>query len=204
MLEVEIKAMLDHVPAEYLQQLAIEKGFQKAGRLQETDIYFNGISRNFMETDEALRLRTCKDPDTKEVRTLVTYKGPTLDQMSSTRIEYETSVGDSETMKNLLAALGFQEVFTVDKDRQEWKLKSDDRGEITLCIDTVEGLGSFMELETMIEDSREENKDAAVEVLLSILDEFGVPRENLTGKSYLEMLYFAAVDRGKKRAEPLR
>lgn len=191
MLEVEIKAALKDVSAEHLQELAMEKGFQKAGRLQETDTYFNSANHSFMKTDEALRLRSCMDLDTKEVQTFITYKGPKLDQISSTRVEHETSVGDPETMKSLLAALGFQQVFIVDKKRQEWKLKSSDKDEITLCIDTVEDLGSFMELETIVGDSCKESKEAAIEVLLTILDEFGIPRKNLTRKSYLEMLYFA-------------
>ncbi len=89
--------------------------------MQDIDVYFNGNDRNFMKTDEALRLRSVRDLDAGTCETFITYKGPKLDQASSTRMEFETAVGDLSVMKDLLAALGYKEVFTVDKTRQEWK-----------------------------------------------------------------------------------
>ena len=204
MLEVEIKAALGDVTAEALQQRAEKKGFEKAAALREIDVYFNGNDRNFMKTDEALRLRSCQNLDSGNAQTLITYKGPKIDAVSSTRKEYETAVGDLSVMRELLAALGYQEAFTVDKERREWKLAGGDpcsecgakgakgaETEITLCIDTVAGLGRFMELETLVDSDIEAEKEAAVQRLLTLLDQFGVPRENLTRKSYLEMLFMA-------------
>lgn len=59
MLEVEIKAFLDGLSSEKIAAAAKELGFRKCRVLQETDIYFNGNDRNFMKTDEALRIRSC-------------------------------------------------------------------------------------------------------------------------------------------------
>ena len=151
--------------------------------MQEIDVYFNGNDRNFMKTDEALRLRSVRDLDAGTCETFITYKGPKLDQASSTRMEFETAVGDLSVMKDLLAALGYKEVFTVDKTRQEWKHTS---ANVTLCLDSVKGLGDYLELETLAES--EDQREAAVETLLQFLRDLGVQKKNLTRKSYLELL----------------
>ena len=58
MLEVEIKAALTGHTKEQFKKAAEKLGFIKGGTLQEIDVYFNGNDRNFMKTDEALRLRS--------------------------------------------------------------------------------------------------------------------------------------------------
>lgn len=187
MLEVEIKAALGMLKKEQLQEAAKGMGFVQTDSLQEVDAYFNGNDRNFMKTDEALRLRSCRDLNAGTSETFITYKGPKLDQLSSTRLEYETAVGDLSVMRDLLTALGYREVFTVDKTRQEWKLPlAEGRAEVTLCLDTVAELGDYLELETLTES--ETQQKAAVESLLQLLDHFGVSRDLLTRKSYLELL----------------
>lgn len=187
MLEVEIKASLGQLKKEQLQEAAHAMGFVQTDNLQEVDVYFNGNDRNFMKTDEALRLRCCRDLAAGTSQSLITYKGPKLDKESSTRLEYETAIGDLSVMKDLLTALGYQEVFTVDKTRQEWKWRpAEGRAEITLCLDTVAGLGDYLELETLTES--ESKRQGAVEALLQLLDSLGLSRDNLTRKSYLELL----------------
>lgn len=190
MLEVEIKADLENVNIEQLQAAATEMGFMKAATLEETDVYFNGNDRDFMKTDEALRLRSYKDLDLNVDETVITYKGPKSDDRSNTRLEYETSVGNLSVMGDLLMALGYQAAFTVEKTREEWVMVGrDETPDITLCLDTVKNLGNYMELETLVTD--ESQKQAMVDRLLELLDRFGVSRENLTRKSYLELLYSA-------------
>lgn len=190
MVEIEIKAALENMTIEQLQAAAAEIGFVKSGTLEEKDVYFNGNNRDFMKTDEALRLRSYKDLDLNADETVITYKGPKSDNRSNTRLEYETSVGDLSVMGDLLMALGYQAAFTVEKTRQEWVMAGGDgMPDITLCLDAVENLGNYMELETLVTD--ESNKQIMVDWLLDLLDQFGVPRENLTRKSYLELLYFA-------------
>ena len=199
MLEVEIKAALGNPAKEAqakgasvetkirIQEAAEKAGFIRGPEVREIDVYFNGNDRNFMKTDEALRLRTCRDLKTDAAETLITYKGPKLDQVSSTRREYETVVGSFQVMRDLLTALGYQEAFTVDKTRQKWDLPpAGGRFRTTLCLDTVAGLGEYLELETLAES--ESQRQAAVDELLQLLDRLGVCREHLTRKSYLELL----------------
>lgn len=188
MLEVEIKASIGDKTAEQVEKTAEMEGFVRAETLHEVDVYFNGNDRNFMKTDEALRLRSCENLNENTGEAMITYKGPKIDAVSNTRIEHETQIGDLKVMQNLLTSLGYQAAFTVEKTRQEWKLAADGVAVVTLCLDNVKNLGNYLELETLVET--EEEKQAAVNRLLALLDGFGIPRENLTRKSYLEMLYF--------------
>lgn len=184
MLEVELKASLDGFSLEKIQKKAQDMGFCLQQELREIDIYFNGCDRDFCATDEALRLRSCQDL-TKHTpaQVLITYKGAKQDSVSSTRTEYETSVGDQDIMQKLLEALGYRPMYTVDKTRKEFLF-----GQTTLCLDTVENLGCYLELEMMVES--ETQREVSVQTLLQLLDSLQIPRDHLTRKSYLELIYF--------------
>lgn len=180
-LEAELKAPLSGLEPETVQARAEALGFCPLRTLRETDTYYQGVDRDFQQTDEALRLRRCRLlPDGPE-ENLLTYKGPKLDAVSSARMEYETAVADSEAARSILEALGHSPAFTVDKVRQEYRLE-----DITLCLDEVTGLGSFLELETLAPD--ETARAAAVDRLLEMLDRLGIARMRLTQRSYLELL----------------
>lgn len=181
MIEVEIKASAAPLTLDEIKKKAGAAGFVPKTSMRETDVYFNGNDRNFLKTDEALRLRTYENIDTGGSQTAITYKGSKTDSRSNTRTEFETGIEDFKTMYDLLKALGYTPVFTVAKERTELA-----KGSITLCLDRVEGLGDFVELEALTEDERK--KEETVEKLLSLLDTLGISRENLTRKSYLEML----------------
>lgn len=189
MLEAEIKASLDGISVGELLEQATALGFRPVRQLRETDIYFNGNDRDFRRTDEALRLRRARMlPDGQE-ESLLTYKGPKLDQVSSARTEYETAVADGETGGKLLEALGYRPAFTVDKVRREYSME-----DVTLCLDEVTGLGNYVELETLA--PAEAERENAVKKLLELLDQLGISRERLTRHSYLELLVKAGKEPG--------
>lgn len=188
MTEVELKAALTEQQAGVLPTHLFALGFRERDKLRETDVYFNGDqNRDFRKTDEGLRLRTCRNLITGATETLMTYKGPKTDLRSSTRKEYETTVGDLNAAQNLLQALGFAPVYTVDKTRQTFS-----RGNITACLDRVENLGSYLELEILQES---ENQDEAVDRLLMLLDRLEISREALSRESYLECLIASATSK---------
>ena len=72
-------------------------------------------------------------------------------------------------------------MFTVDKERRTFL-----RDGVTACLDQVEGLGSYLELERLLPDSGD--RDAAVDGLLALLEDLGVSRRALERRSYLELL----------------
>ncbi len=186
MTEVELKAKLTDTQAAAMPERLSALGFTHSAALGETDLYFNGgKEHDFRRTDEALRLRRYRDLTAGAEENLMTYKGPKTDQRSNTRVEYETKVGDLDTARKLLEALGFQAQFTVDKTRHEYT-----DGCVTACLDTVDGLGSFLELEILLDDGG--GREHAVDQLLALLDQLEVSREALGRKSYLELLMASA------------
>ena len=184
MLEVELKASLEGFSPEEIQKKAQDIGFRMKNELREIDMYFNGNDRDFRVTDEALRLRSCQDlTKGTPAQVLITYKGAKQDSVSSTRTEYETRVENQTVMQKLLEALGYRPMYTVDKTRKEFS-----SGQTTLCLDTVENLGCYLELEMLVEP--ETQTEVSIQTLLQLLDSLQIPRDHLTRKSYLELIYF--------------
>lgn len=185
MTEIEIKASLHAVPAEIAAK-ASALGFEPDYTCTEDDTYYNGIDRDFRKTDEALRIRSHTQGGRTD--TLLTYKGAKQDSVSMTREELETAAEDADTLRRILSALGFRPVLHVVKKRQSLAGTSDYAG-IHVCLDEVEGLGAFIELEDVApEDISDAERASRLNRLLSLLDQLGIDRADLTTRSYLEML----------------
>lgn len=179
MLEIEIKAKL--LDRQSVKEALLAQGFQKMRVQAEKDIYYHGVNRNFANTDEALRLRFTKQIESGAQTAYLTYKGPKLDAVSQMRKEIEAGVLEPLALHNILCALGHTPVRTVEKTREYYVKEA-----LTACLDRVDGLGDYIELETM--RAEHEGKEAAVEDLFALLTRLGVEKELCTRKSYLEML----------------
>jgi len=186
MLEIELKAALRGVDEEALPSRMIALGFSPEYECREADAYYNGVSRDFRRTDEALRVREHTQDGVTRAR--VTYKGPKADAVSQTRPELETAVADAGTMRAILEALGYVPVLTVSKARHGYA-GGGAYADVHLCLDTVDGLGAYLELEIVAPDGiSATEKESRIALLLSLLDMLDIPRENLTRSSYLELL----------------
>jgi len=146
----------------------------------QRDCYFAHPARDFAVTDEALRIRRVGD------RNAIAYKGPKIDSATKTRRELEVPLaGGGESFaqfSELLAALGFSAVAEVRKRRRPARLRW--RGAaIEAALDEVEGLGSFVELETIAEEGNVEEAKSIVASLAARLGLFDSER-----RSYLELL----------------
>lgn len=174
MFEVEVKARLD-------ERVLFERALMEGGacflRVEEhVDVYYNNLSlRDFRVSDEALRVRRC------DGKVLLAYKGRRVDGVSKSRREVECGVESFECVDEILRALGFVPSGRVVKKRWVYSL-----GDVTVCVDDVEGLGCFVELELSCRG--EGDVDAGVQRLVGLLERFGVPRGALIRRSYLELL----------------
>lgn len=96
---------------------------------------------------KVMRVRDVLNPETGELQqSLMTLKIEGQTKLASD--EYEFTVDDGNTARQMLTALGWQKVVTVDKIRLESKTE-----DYTICIDEVAELGLFIELEVLTEDS---------------------------------------------------
>jgi len=86
--EVEVKIKAYNL--EILEELLIEKGATIIDIINQRDHYFNHPSKDFQETDEAVRIREEGD------LIYLTYKGPKIDKKSKSRIEEQVEVKSFE------------------------------------------------------------------------------------------------------------
>ncbi len=149
----------------------------------QVDRYFNHPARDFGQTDEALRIRSVGD------RNWMTYKGPKIDAETKTRRELEFPLVDGTTacepLVETLLALGFRATAEVHKQRQSTHLTFQQR-EFEVLLDEVQGVGQFVEIETI---ATEAALPKAREALLGLAAELGLGTSER--RSYLEMVLAA-------------
>lgn len=176
--EVEMKFPVDD-PQPVVERL-VALGAQRGETVRQVDTYFNHPSRDFGQTDEAFRIRSV------DGRHCVTYKGPLVDAETKTRKEFELPFGDSqddgERFSEILTSLGFRPVRAVAKSRTYYRLRWDERP-FEACVDDVEGLGTFVELETAADEETLEPARASIQQLAA---ELGLA--NSERRSYLVLL----------------
>lgn len=180
MIEVEVK-----LPVEDLERIKKELSagsFQRVQLLREEDHYYDNDAQDIRMSGEALRIRKTTDLETGYVQKLITFKGKKVDKVSMTRTELETEVGDASTMHELFEALGYHEVKpAVIKVRDELAYES-----LHACLDEVEGLGSFLELEVVVEDDSE--REMALCEIERVLKRLGYQMSDTIRTSYLTLL----------------
>lgn len=156
--EIEVKAKVE----EDFSKKILEMGGKFLSEKYQEDVYFEHPCKSFLESDEALRLRMEGD------RNILTFKGRREGGVLKVREELEVEVNDSATLMRILERLGFRKVYVLKKKRREFLLN-----EVVVCLDDVEGLGSFVELEGGPE-------------VMEVAKKLGL--KNLTTDSYLEMI----------------
>ncbi|MBX3440560.1 MAG: class IV adenylate cyclase [Planctomycetaceae bacterium] len=123
-----------------------EFGAVLSAPVEQRDTYYAHPARDFVQTDEAFRLRT------QDESNWLTYKGPKIDRETKTRQEVEIAVESGADARQraaaLLAGLGFREVGTVFKHRRSCGLEWEGLP-VKLVLDHVESLGEFVEIETI-------------------------------------------------------
>ena len=171
MLEVELKVKIPSLGPvrEHLER----KHAQSGGNVHEHDIYYNAPHRDFGQTDEAVRVRYTDD------HAVVTYKGPKIKKFGlKAREELNFAVESGETFETMLDRLGFTRTLEVNKWRETYRI-----GAASVSLDTVDGLGTFAEIEVIAEDETDNPTDQ----IERIAKEIGVNGEPIL-ESYLEML----------------
>ena len=138
-----------------------------------TSLAFSGITRGSV----VLRVRTTDD------QIVLTLKKQQANELDS--IEREVTVNDAEETIALLEELDYREVLRIRKQRRTCSYQG-----MTVCLDEVEGLGSFIEVEQMTE---EDDSDRIQEQLFDFLLQLGVSEENRVYQGYDSLL----IDRQK-------
>ncbi|WP_226010137.1 class IV adenylate cyclase [Halomicrobium salinisoli] len=173
MYEVELKVAADH---DAVRERLEAVGADALAAVEQADTYYDHPERDFAETDEALRVRRERSDEGDVDR--ITYKGPKVDPDSKTREEVETSVGAGGDADDIFRALGFDPVATVEKEREHYAYEG-----YTVTLDSVAGVGDFVEVETEAEDV-----DAAREGAKAVMRDLGLDPDEQVRTSYLGLL----------------
>ena len=177
-LEIEQKFPVESLKQVHQALAALGASFESA--VNQVDLYFAHPSRDFAQTDEALRLRRVGQEN------CMTYKGPKLDPQTKTRREIELPLAGGkrsfEESAELLESLGFRATREVCKARQPGVIRWEGR-EVHLALDEVEGLGTYLELEIVAGESEREGAQGCI---LSLAKKLSLERSERRG--YLEML----------------
>lgn len=178
MLEIEMK-----FPVPDFTDIAVHLETTKAAggeTLVEEDLYFRPPDRDFAQTDEAVRLRRTG------AKNVATYKGPKEKGPTKTRKEVEVCLADgaatAEAFQHFMKGLRYRPVALVRKTRVPYFFKRDGFN-MQACLDTVDGVGRFVELEILAEPER---KQDAQETLQKVAAEMRLG--NPEKRSYLEMV----------------
>lgn len=155
-------------------------GAEPGPAVDQEDEYLAHPSRDFAQTNEALRLR-------REGRSnAITYKGPKREGPTKTREEIEIPFAEgSERLaqtRRVFEILGFRSVFVVRKVRTPYHLSVQGR-DVEVALDDVEGLGTFVEVEA-IADGESDLADAQ-RVVTELASSLGLTE--VETRSYLRM-----------------
>jgi adenylate cyclase class 2 len=178
MLEIEQK--FAHADFAALERRLVAWGSGASAEHVEADHYFNGPDRDFAQTGEAFRLRRIGAAN------FLTYKGPKQPAEVKIRTELEIPLRDGDEaaaqMTQLLHHLGYRSVAVVSKRRRQYPLERSGF-QLTICLDEVEGLGRYAEVEIL---APQEQSDAARQVLQQVAAELGL--SDVERRSYLGLI----------------
>ena len=177
--EIEIKLPVKN-PDDIKEQLR-SRGFQEKAIIRECDMYYNSLYHDVKKLGEALRIRKSKDLSTGKIQAQINFKGKKLDRISMSRQEYETLIEDPDAMEKILIALGFEPAAGVQKTRCYMEY-----GNMTACLDQVDNLGNFLELEMIA--SRKSMREQYLQTMETFINELGFSMEDTVNTSYLSML----------------
>ena len=172
MREIELKFKVDNLSkiVNYLKSIHCSISEQI---IQSDSIFVENLD-NTKSSEGSIWLRIRKTNDKVELN----YKKQSAQKMESEEIEFEVS--SFEKANAFLEALGFKKWVQVNKKRRYTKYK-----DCNICLDQVERLGDFVELEFLVDSNDNINYE---EKLLSIAKELNIDINNRIDSHYDTMI----------------
>ena len=172
MREIELKFKVDNLDA-LINKLKEEQCEISTVKMQNDTIYVQDL--NDTESKEgSVWLRVRKENNKIELN----YKKQSKKKMESEEIEFEVS--SYELANQFLKALGYLPWVEVNKKRRYSNYK-----EYNICIDEVEKLGSFVELEILVDKDNKEDYELA---LLEVAKKLGINPDKRINSHYDTMI----------------
>ena len=172
MFEIEVKAKISDTKTiiEKLESL----GCKLSDPVRQEDEIFNisGATPSNLGGGAVMRIRNSNG---KYILTAKKDRSGELDCL-----EQEVEVNDPVEARKMLELLGFAHTVFVNKNRRKGKI-----GDLEICLDEVEGLGSFIEAEKISDEDGKKVQAELMEFLISL----GVKPEDRVFEGYDTMMY---------------
>jgi len=132
----------------------------------QIDEYFSPVHRNFTEVRPVVEWLRLRDSSGKHS---INYKNWHHDQSGKSNHcdEYETKIEDLNQLRKMLDVLNFKSIAKVDKLRKTWIYK-----DYEVALDSVKGLGDFVEIEYIGKDEKV-NPKKITEEMINFLKDIG-------------------------------
>lgn len=171
--EIEVKAKVEDLGV--LKKKIEELGCTFSNPAEQKDtifVNFDGDFTAFMPGTNFLRIRETNS------KIIFTLKQPQSNELDC--IEKEIEVSDKVQLKEMLELMGYHEAIQVHKIRTKTKFK-----DMEICLDEVKDLGTFVEVEKIVDGDGETVQNE----LLNFLESLNVSKENRVTKGYDTLLY---------------
>lgn len=146
MRELEVKLRFDQIEVMTLLDKLQHHGHKAMGPVTQVDYVYASRQLDIKHPQEGTVVARVRIEDSGASLTVKVRRSADLD-----RTEYETGVTTAEAARAILSTLGLEHLVTISKKR--WSVELDD--DVHLCVDEVEGLGVFVEIEIMTDDNTE-------------------------------------------------
>lgn len=175
MREIEIKARLRDV--ERFQASLSQHGIEVPAEVRQVDSIY--VSKEFTFAESKGKYKPILRLREQSGAFRLTLKRDLSDDLDS--IEYETEVGNPTDVHAILDELGYHFVLRISKTRRAFVLKT-----FKVCLDDVEGLGTFVEIECLSKIG----EDVVVirNILWQMLSELGISRDDEVTLGYDRLL----------------
>lgn len=173
MKEIEIKYQLND-KSKLIEKLERLGCVMSDTNIQKDTIYVSDLN-HIENTPESIFLRVRKDNDK------IQLNAKRHEKVMQSRKEVEFEVSSYEEANKFLELIGFEKWVEVNKERVHTIYK-----DCNICIDEVETLGSFVELEYVVDDETEEEK--ILKKIEEIAKEIGIDTKEIVNQYYDEMI----------------
>jgi adenylate cyclase class 2 len=174
-IEAELKARV--TDPERVHALLEQRAVGRAEVYQDT--YFDTPDGQLDATDRELRVRTVHGADS--TRSVLTFKGPRVDEASGSKPEHETQVDDPGAVHAALRGLGYVPVIAFEKRCRNYELDVGGRQLLATLVRVPELDGHWLEVETQ---AAEDDLGAALAAVRAVLTDLGIADDDLTTDTY--------------------
>lgn len=173
--EIEIKVKVSEQEFRHVYEL-LKGCADYAGKTEQHDSYFSPEQDSYVAEKYPFKWLSIR---TRGGKHILNYKHfyPEGKEKHDYCDEYETELSDPESMRKILSELGIVHLVTVKKTRHKFIYENS----FEIALDSVEGLGFFVEIESIMKNV---DISAVREKILSLAKKLGLKAENIDYRGY--------------------